>query len=332
MSYYDDRRYGEAHDRDRGYAADYYERNPDSRRRAAHRDYGSRQARRPADQFRRRSSSVGGDPSYHRGSRSQRKPSRPYEGNHYQRSDDGYSSSESSRSSRHQNRRKSTGGSSRGSGYHDRHRSRDRGHSDSESEEDHSENDRDQGHGSFLRDKGGQLLMQAALPLLAAGAAEALRSRKQPGEWKGDKGKHVLTTAVTNGLLNRDPSKPQHRHIMDTALPGLREGAPTREELDGLRHRAGGSRTSSNLKKVAAAGAVAFAGKELYDRYGRSRSQARGQDYNDDSYRSKKRSQSVSDDRRRRNDSRDREEYDYQRRLRDRHRESHSPRDRDYRY
>lgn len=147
--------------------------------------------------------------------------------------------------------------------------------------------------------------MHAALPLVAAGAAEAFRARKEPGEWKGDKGKHVLTTAVTNGLINKDPSKPQHHHIMDTTLRGFQEGKPSREERAELQHRVGGSRTSSNLKKVAAAGAVAFAGKELYDRYGRSRSVA--QNYsNDDGYRSK-RSQSVSDDWRR---GREYQDYD----------------------
>lgn len=156
--------------------------------------------------------------------------------------------------------------------------------------------------------------MHAALPLIAAGAAEALQARKEPGEWKGDKGKHVLTAAVTNGLINKDPSKPQKHHIMDTTLRGLHEGAPSREERAELQRRVGGSRTSSNLKKAAAAGAVAFAGKELYDRYVRSRSLA--QDYNDDRYRSKKRSQSVSDDWHRGMKSPDHEESDDQRSAR----------------
>ncbi|KAJ5280606.1 hypothetical protein N7478_005978 [Penicillium angulare] len=320
MSYYDDRRYGEGHGRDYGYAADYYDEHPDNRRRATQREYGSRQARRPADQFRRRASSVGGESSYYPESRSQRRSSRPYEGHQspvdYQQPDSGSSSSESSRSSRHQNRRKSTGGASRGSGHQDRYRSRDQGREDSESDEERNDSDRNQGHSSFLRDKGEQLLMHAALPLLAAGAAEAFRTRKQPGEWRGDKGKQVMSAAFTNGLVNKDPSKPQHHHIMDTTLPGLHEGAPSREEIAELRSRAGGSRRSSNLKKAAAAGVIAFAGKELYDRYGRSRSQARGHDYNDDRHRSRKRNQSVSDDRRRGARSLDREERDYERRPR----------------
>ncbi|KAJ5408070.1 hypothetical protein N7509_001953 [Penicillium cosmopolitanum] len=286
--YRDDRRDG-ADGRNRGYAADYYDEHPDSRRYDAQRDYGSRQARRPQHEFRRRASP--------------------------------------SRSSRDQNRRQSTGQASRVNGDQDRHSTRDEGPSDS---------DRDKGHSSFLGEKGRQLLMHAALPLVAAGAAEALRARKEPGEWKGDKGKHVLTAAVTNGLVNKDPSKPQKHHIMDTTLHGLREGAPNREERAELQRRVGGSRTSSNLKKVAVAGVVAFAGKELYDRYGRSRSVAR--DYSDDPYSSKKRSQSVSDDRHRGMKSPDYEESDDQRSTRYKDRngqsnqwESYPSRDRDYR-
>jgi len=204
----------------------------------------------------------------------------------------GYSS-RPSRSSRDQNRHQSTSEASRRNDYEDQRRSRDHG-SDDQSSNENSRDQGDQGQSSFLRDKGGQLLMHAALPLVAAGAAEAFRARKEPGEWKGDKGKHVLTTAVTNGLLNKDPGKPQHHHIMDTTLRGFNEGKPTREERAEFQRKVGGSRTSSNLKKVAAAGAVAFAGKELYDRYGRSQSVAR--DYNNDVRYRSKRSQSVSDD------------------------------------
>lgn len=159
--------------------------------------------------------------------------------------------------------------------------------------------------------------MHAALPLLAAGAAEALRSRKEPGEWRGDKGKGVLTAAVTNGLINKDPSKSQKHHIVGTTLQGLHDGAPSREERAEIQRRVGrvgGSHTSSNFKKAAAVGAVAFAGKELYDRFVRSRSPP--QDYNDDRYRSNKRSQSVSDDRHRGMKSPDHEESDDQRSAR----------------
>ncbi|KAJ5693202.1 hypothetical protein N7462_002625 [Penicillium macrosclerotiorum] len=134
---------------------------------------------------------------------------------------------------------------------------------------------------------------------MAAGAAEALRSRKEPGEWRGNKGKHVLTTAVTNGLINKDPKKPQTHHVIDTTLSGL-DGRQASKHRSRSQDRDGTSRTTNDIKKIAAAGALAWAGKEIYDRFDRSRSRARdrGYDsrYSDDGRRgSKKRSKSVSD-------------------------------------
>ncbi|KAJ5633470.1 hypothetical protein N7490_009809 [Penicillium lividum] len=302
MSYYDNRDYLKPHSGDRGYAADYYDEPPINQDYVAQRDYGSRQSRRPRHEFRRRASSVGEDPSYHFDNRSQRDPSRAYEGSYSQRSKRD-SSSESGRSSRHKNRSKSTGGAPRND-HHDRYRSRDGGRDNG---------NHDRGWADRLRDKGGELIVQAALPLIAAGAAEALRSRKEPGEWKGEKGKHVMKAAVTNGLINKDPNKPHTHHIVDTTVSGLKEGHPTREEISQIQRRADGSHTLSNLKKIAAASALVFAGKEIYDRYDRSRSQNRSQGYEDDSYGSKKRSQSVSDDFNHGMGSLDLEESDYRR-------------------
>lgn len=205
------------------------------------------------------------------------------------------SESESDRSYRQSNRRKSTTGAPRDV-YSDRSRSRDGSDSDDSRNHDH------RGWAHSLRDKGGQLIVQAALPLLAAGAAEALRSRKQPGEWKGDKGKHVVKTAVTNGLMNRDPSKPHAHHILDTTVSGLKDGHPTRDEMSEIQRRAGG-RTVSNAKKVAAAGAIAFAGMEIYDRYARPRSLKRSDTFDDNFAGPKTRSRSASDDFNRRRDS-----------------------------
>lgn len=214
------------------------------------------------------------------------------------------SESESDRSYRQRNRRKSTTGAPRDV-YHDRSESRDG------SGDDESRNHNTRGWANSLRDKGGQLIVQAALPLIAAGAAEALRSRKQPGEWKGDKGKHVVKAAVSNGLINKDPSKPHAHHIVDTTVSGLKDGHPSRDELAEIQRRAGGRRTVSNAKKIAAAGAIAFAGIEIYDRYGRSRSLKRSESSEDNFAASKKRSQSVSDRVDQQKGSRDLEEDGY---------------------
>ncbi|KAJ5936854.1 hypothetical protein N7466_003304 [Penicillium verhagenii] len=182
------------------------------------------------------------------------------------------SSPESSRSYRHRNRHKSMDGGSR-DGRDDKSYS-------SDGDRDNSNHDR--GWADGLLSKGGKLLAQAAVPLIAAGAAEALRSRNEPGEWKGDKGKHVMKSAVTNGLMNKDPSTPHRHHVVDTTMSGLKDGRPSREEMAEIRRRAATNHTLDNLKKVAAAGALVFAGKEIYDRYERSKSQKRGQDYDKD--------------------------------------------------
>lgn len=323
MSYYDNRGYREPHNRGRQYAVDYHDEHPVNRDYAAQRDYDSRQSRRPRQEFRRRASSTGENPSYHLDNRFQRDQSRPFEGSCESLDFDSIttcnivltgrlvdnqrpkrdSSSESDRSSRLRNRRKSTGGALRDD-HHDRYRSRDGGRTD---------NKNNRGWADSLRDKGGQLIVQAALPLIAAGAAEALRSRKEPGEWRGEKGKYVMKAAVTNGLINKNPDKSSSHHIVDTTVSGLKEGHPTREEISEFQRRAGESRTLSNLKKIAAVSALAFAGKEIYDRYDRSRSQKRSQGYEDDNYGSKKRSQSVSDDLNREMGSLGLDEGDYRR-------------------
>ncbi|KAJ5716727.1 hypothetical protein N7493_008638 [Penicillium malachiteum] len=202
---------------------------------------------------------------------------------------DSSSESEPEHSSRHTNRRKSTGGAPKNN-RRERDCSCDRVRDNSKSHHNWSDS---------LRSKGGEILMQAALPLIAAGAAEALRSRKKPGEWKGDKGKQVMKAAVTDGLIKRDPNKSHAHHIVDTTVSGLKEGRPTHEEMSEIQRRAGESRPLSNFKKIAAASALAFAGMEIYDRYGHSRSRKESEGYKDGSSGLKKRSQSVSDDRNR---------------------------------
>ncbi|KAJ5706537.1 hypothetical protein N7488_006338 [Penicillium malachiteum] len=220
-----------------------------------------------------------------------------YQGSKY----DSSSESESEPSSRRTNRRKSTGGTPRNN-RRDRDYSCDRVRDNGNSHHDWADT---------LRNKGGEILMQAALPLIAAGAAEALRSRKKPGEWKGDKGKRVAKAAITDGLIKRDPNKSHAHHIVDTTVSGLKEGHPTHEEMSEIQRRAGGSRSLSNFKKVAAASALAFAGIEIYDRYGHSRSRNESEGDKDASSGLRKQSQSVSDDRNRRKGSFDPGERKY---------------------
>lgn len=140
---------------------------------------------------------------------------------------------------------------------------------------------------------------------MTAGAVEAFKQRKEPGEWAGTKGKRVLTAAVTaggtDGLVDKDPSKHGTRHVVESTLAGLAAshfmGGGSRSRSRG---RDGGrSSGGSGLKNLAATGAIAAAGKEIFDRYSKSRSRPRGRDDSrgsDENERgSHKRSKSVSE-------------------------------------
>ncbi|PLB43869.1 hypothetical protein P170DRAFT_430878 [Aspergillus steynii IBT 23096] len=154
------------------------------------------------------------------------------------------------------------------------------------------------------RDKSEQRIAQAVKAAVTAGAVEAFRSRKDPGEWTGAKGKRILTAAITaggtDGLVDRDPNKHSKRHVIESTLAGLAanhfmNGSHSRSRS---RHR-GRSKSRGGFGDLAASGALAAAGKEAYDRF-RSKSRHRGRSSSRDSYdesprREKKRSKSVTD-------------------------------------
>ncbi|KAJ5893939.1 hypothetical protein N7495_005630 [Penicillium taxi] len=167
---------------------------------------------------------------------------------------------------------------------------------------------RDRDRKSHHRQRSQQRIAQAARAALISGAVEAFRSRKEPGPWTGEKGKRILTAAVTaagtDGLIDKDPKKHSKRHLVESTLTGL----AANHFLNGSRSKSRGrdkdgrrrSRSSSGFKNIAATGALAAAGKEIYKRFSRSRSQHRGRrdsDDDDDDYHhgSKRRSKSVSD-------------------------------------
>jgi len=184
-------------------------------------------------------------------------------------------------------------------------------------------------------------MAQAARAALTAGAIEAFRSRKEPGPWTGEKGKRILTAAVTaagtDGLVDKDPQKHGTRHIIESTLAGLATNHFINDGRSRSRGRDGHSRSRSSgggLKDLAATGALAAAGKEIYDRVSRSRSRHRGrgsEDSDDDRRAPKKRSKSVSDyiskgmaalgvGKEGKEQSRDRDDRDYDRHRERRHR------------
>ncbi|KAI9041595.1 uncharacterized protein KD926_006669 [Aspergillus affinis] len=154
------------------------------------------------------------------------------------------------------------------------------------------------------RDKSEQRVAQAVKAAVTAGAVEAFRSRKDPGDWTGAKGKRILTAAITaggtDGLVDRDPNKHSKRHVIESTLAGLAanhlmNGSHSRSRS---RHR-GSSKSRGGFGDLAATGALAAAGKEAYDRF-RSKSRHRGRSSSRDSYdeyprREKRRSKSVTD-------------------------------------
>jgi len=141
---------------------------------------------------------------------------------------------------------------------------------------------------------------QAAQAALVAGAVEAFRSRKEPGPWTGEKGTRIATAALgaagIDGLVDRDPRSKGKRHIAEAVLGGLvanrvangprdrsgsrgrsRSRSRSRSILGRSRSRGGGrsqSRGGGAVKDLVGAGALAAAGKAIYDRV-RSKSRSR---------------------------------------------------------
>jgi hypothetical protein len=144
---------------------------------------------------------------------------------------------------------------------------------------------------------------------LTAGAAEAYRARKIPGGWTGEKGKRVLTAAISaggvDGLLDSDKHK--SRNVLGSVITGLTanhlmSGSRSKSRSrpgDGRRHRSQGHGV---LGDIAASGALVAVGKEIYDHIrSKSRGRDRSSSRSDDNSRSpvrrrgtKKRSHSVS--------------------------------------
>ncbi|KAJ5939574.1 hypothetical protein N7466_002708 [Penicillium verhagenii] len=286
------------------------------------RGFDSRRSRRPVYENVRRASSANGQGAYYDEYRSRARPSRGYDDRQTRRSK--YSSPSPSPSPPRHRRRKSFseqalgaiglgGAAARYAG--DRGRDRDGRGRDSSRYRRYSSDSRSRSRGGGDRDRERRRrersegrISQAARTALTAGAVEAFRARKEPGEWTGAKGKRILTAAVTaaatDGLVDKDPKKHSKRHMIESTLAGL---AANHFVNGGRSQSRGGSRSrdrrgrssGGGIKDLAATGALAAAGKEIYDRISRSRSRPRGRDASsdseDDRRGTKKRSKSVSE-------------------------------------
>lgn len=154
-----------------------------------------------------------------------------------------------------------------------------------------------------------QRMQKAAKASLVAGAAEAFRLSKEPGGWKGEKMKRVLTAAAGAATIDaaHDPSKDGKRHLMESVIGGLvgnrmlngprkdiEEDPRTGRSRSRSRARSGsrGGGGHSGIKALATAGLGAIGAKKILDS-SRSRSRSRrGRGGSPDSYDSRSRARS----------------------------------------
>lgn len=145
---------------------------------------------------------------------------------------------------------------------------------------------------------------EAIKAALLAGVVEAVRARKEPGGWGGEKGKRVLTAAVSaggvNGILSHNNDKDHStRDVIGSAFAGLatnrivngsrsKSRGPdpdVRDPRNGSPDSRGRSQSRSRIGDLAAGGALGATGKKFYDRIrSRSRGRAQSRDSSYDSY------------------------------------------------
>lgn len=158
-------------------------------------------------------------------------------------------------------------------------------------------------------------MQKAAMASLLAGATEAFRIAKEPGGWKGEKAKRVVTAAIGAGAIGgaQDDDKHNKRNIAESVIGGLLgnrvlHGSRRNIEEDEVtgrsrsrsrvrsrsENRGGGGGGSSGLAALASAGLAAFGAKKAID----AREDSRGRSRSPDDRR-RSRSRSVVDSARR---------------------------------
>lgn len=176
---------------------------------------------------------------------------------------------------------------------------------------------RSRGGGGRDRSKshGREQLTQALKAAVLAGAATAFRARGEPGGWGGEKGKRVLTAAVTaggvDGLINmhKDPERHKLVDTVGSAIAGVAADRVVNGPRSQSRGRAGSAdgdgrraRSRSRLGSLAAGGTLGalaskFAGSVSGRSGSRNRARSRSRSRSYDSYDSRsppKRSRSRS--------------------------------------
>jgi hypothetical protein len=167
---------------------------------------------------------------------------------------------------------------------------------------------------------GASKIQKAAMASLIAGATEAFRISKQPGSWKGEKVKRIVTAAAGAATLDaaQDSDKAGSKLGLAEAVVGgllgnrVINGSKKNIEMDERTGRSrsrsrarsshgGGSGGVSGLAALATAGLGALGAKKMMDNHERSRSRRRSADSRDGSpdRRHRSRSRSIVDSARR---------------------------------
>ncbi|KAI1152369.1 hypothetical protein F4825DRAFT_311946 [Nemania diffusa] len=169
------------------------------------------------------------------------------------------------------------------------------------------------------RDNPSARMQKAAKASLLAGAAEAFHIAKEPGGWKGEKMKRVITAAASAATINaaHDPTKDGKRHLFESVIGGLvgnrvlngsrkdiEEDRSTGRSRSRSRARSSSRGHGPGLAALATAGLGALGAKKLVESRSRSRSRSHARSdgsYNDrdDSRRRRSRSRSIADTARR---------------------------------
>lgn len=188
----------------------------------------------------------------------------------------------------------------------------------------HRGSSRSPSRGGKDKDAGGgaNKVQKAAMASLIAGATEAFRVSKEPGGWKGEKAKRILTAAAGAATIDaaQNPEKSNKLALAESVIGGLVgnrviHGSKKNIEEDKKTGRSrsrsraaadGGHGGATGLAALATAGLGAFGAKKIMDNRERSRSRRRSADSHD--------SRGSSPDRRHRARSRSRSVVDTARR------------------
>jgi hypothetical protein len=170
--------------------------------------------------------------------------------------------------------------------------------------------------------EGANKIQKAAMASLIAGATEAFRVSKEPGGWKGEKAKRILTAAAGAATIDASLSAEKGssklglaesvigglvgNRVINGSKRNIEEDRKTGRSRSRSRARSEGGGGGSGLAALATAGLGAFGAKKLYDNHkekesSRSRSRRRSIDSYDsrdaspDRRRQRSRSRSVVD-------------------------------------